>query len=317
MRESTAVAGSNPSDVERFLRAILERGRRLRQRHAVEQDHPLIEEHDADERRGRSRRTGDGGTRPTSASRLPAAATISGDGVSPAASAAASGSPPGSAAGDGERRRRALVDLGPQAAQDRALDLRIERLDDGRRRDDAGLLALVDELGEVLAVERALTGEDLVEHEAERVDIAPRRDLVAGELLGRHVGRRAGADRFARRAREPEVGDADLARAVEHHVGRLEIAVDDVALVRRGEAGADLARDLERPVLREAADAPEQRREIFAVHVLHRQERRAVDSRRCRRRGRRSGARPAAPCGLRCGAGSAAPDPCRRPPAGT
>jgi hypothetical protein len=32
------------------------------------------------------------------ASRLPAAATISGDGVSPAASAAWSGSPPGSAA---------------------------------------------------------------------------------------------------------------------------------------------------------------------------------------------------------------------------
>ena len=34
--------------------------------------------------------------------------------------------------------------------------------------------------------------------------------------------------------------------AVEHDVGRLEIAVDDAAFVRGGEAGADLARDLER-----------------------------------------------------------------------
>ena len=53
--------------------------------------------------------------------------------------------------------------------------------------------------------------------------------------------------------------------------------MDDAALVRGGEPGADLPRDLERAVLREAADAAEQRREILAVHVLHRQERVAVD----------------------------------------
>ena len=78
---------------------------------------------------------------------------------------------------------------------------------------------------------------------------------------------------FARRAGEPEVRDADPAGAVEHHVGRLEVAVDDAALVRRGEAGADLARDLERALLGEAADALQQRREVLAVDVLHRQER--------------------------------------------
>jgi hypothetical protein len=156
-----------------------------------------------------------------------------------------------------------------QAAHDRALDLRVQALDERGRWQDAGLLALVNQLGQVLAVERALAGEDFVEHEAERVDVAPRRDLVAGELLGRHVGGRAGADGFAGSAREAEVGDADLPRAVDHHVGGLEIAVNHVALVRRGQPGAQLPRDLEGAVLRKAADALQERAQILAVDVLH------------------------------------------------
>ena len=48
------------------------------------------------------------------------------------------------------------------------------------------------------------------------------------------------------------------------------------ALVRRGDAGAQLARELDRLVLRDAADAAEQRREILAVDVLHREETAAV-----------------------------------------
>ena len=57
---------------------------------------------------------------------LAAAATISGDGVSPAASAAASGSPPGSAAATAERRRRPRRGILLEAAQDHALDRRVE-----------------------------------------------------------------------------------------------------------------------------------------------------------------------------------------------
>ena len=53
--------------------------------------------------------------------------------------------------------------------------------------------------------------------------------------------------------------------------------MDDAALVRGGEAGADLPRDLERAVLGETADAAQQRREILAVDVLHREERVPVD----------------------------------------
>jgi len=98
-----------------------------------------------------------------------------------------------------------------------------------------------------------------------------------GELLGRHIGRRAGAQHFAGRARQAEVRDADPAVAVEHDVGGLQIAVDDAAVVRRGQPRARLPRHLEGAVLRKAADAAEQRREILAVHLLHRQERVAFE----------------------------------------
>ena len=47
----------------------------------------------------------------------------------------------------------------------------------------------------------------------------------------------------------------------------------DVPLVS---AGAELPRDLDRLVLRDPADAAEQRREILAVHVLHREDAAAV-----------------------------------------
>ena len=178
---------------------------------------------------------------------------------------------------DGKRGGRTFVDLRFQAAQDGELDLRIERLDDGRRRLDAGVFTLVDQLGEVLALERALAGEDLVEHQPERVDVAARCDLAARQLLRRHVGGRAGPDRFAREARESEIGQPDLAGAVEHDVRGLEVAVDDVALVRGGQAGTDLSRDLERALLGETSDAAQERRQILAVDVLHRQERAALD----------------------------------------
>jgi hypothetical protein len=67
-------------------------------------------------------------------------------------------------------------------------------------------------------------------------------------------------------------GDPDPAVAVEHDVRRLEIAMDDAAIVRGGEPGADLARQFDRPILREATDATQQQREIFAIDVFHRQE---------------------------------------------
>ena len=52
--------------------------------------------------------------------------------------------------------------------------------------------------------------------------------------------------------------------------------MEDAALVRRGDARAQLPRDVHRFVGRQAADAPQQRREILAVDVLHGEEAAAV-----------------------------------------
>jgi hypothetical protein len=99
------------------------------------------------------------------------------------------------------------------------------------------------------------------------------RDFLSAELFGRHVGGGAGADVLdLADGGETEVHDAHLAGAVEHDVRRLQIPVQDAALVRRGEPRADLARDLEPLVFGKPADAAEQDGQILAVDVLHRDE---------------------------------------------
>ena len=92
---------------------------------------------------------------------------------------------------------------------------------------------------------------------------ADRQRMIA-RSLGRHVGGRSGPERFARETGQAEVCDAHVARAVQHHVGGLEVAMHDTALVRRGQPRADLAGDLDPPLLVEAADPSQQRREVLA-----------------------------------------------------
>ena len=105
------------------------------------------------------------------ASMRPAAATIAGDGVSPAASAAASGSPPGSAADTaialagrsaGSRERQRWID---------ALDRRIELAPGAARHLDA-VVVHAQQLGDRRRLEGALAGVDLEEDEAEREEVA-------------------------------------------------------------------------------------------------------------------------------------------------
>ena len=81
----------------------------------------------------------------------------------------------------------------------------------------------------------------------------------------RRPGQHLGALDLARQRGQAEVGDARAAATVEHDVARLEIAVQDAELVRRGEPGAELARDLRRLLGRQPADATEQRGQVLAV----------------------------------------------------
>ena len=133
------------------------------------------------------------------------------------------------------------------------------------------------QLAERLRFVHASSGEDLEQHEAEGVDVAPDARGLAGELLRRHVLRRTGSHGgVVCGAREAEIGDPDVPVAVDHHVGRLQIAVQDAAIVSGGNPRAELPREVDRLVLWDAADAAEQRRKILAVDILHREEAAAV-----------------------------------------
>ncbi len=96
----------------------------------------------------------------------------------------------------------------------------------------------------VFAGKRQAAGDHLVQHDAERPDIGPHIAALADEMLGRHVGdgadRRAGARqrRAAGQLGDAEVEDLHLAATREHDVRRLDVAMDDVGVVR----GRDRAR---------------------------------------------------------------------------
>ena len=91
-----------------------------------------------------------------------------------------------------------------------------------------------------VAAERQLAGEQLEQNHAQRIDVAAAIGRVgfALGLLGRHVGRRA-QDLAVHRdghfadfaAGQAEVHEVRLAVAVDHDVGRLQVAVDDALLV--------------------------------------------------------------------------------------
>ena len=127
---------------------------------------------------------------------------------------------------------------------------------------------------EVLARERHAAGEELVEDDAEGVDVAERVDLLAARLLGRDVLARADdgpRDRHALdvdRARDAEVGHLRLAVLVEQHVLRLHVAVDEPAAVGEGERPRHLEGHEDRVAHREPAGALEQLLQVLALDVL-------------------------------------------------
>ena len=69
-----------------------------------------------------------------------------------------------------------------------------------------------------------------------------------------------------------EVGDPHLTAAVNHDIGRLEIAMQHSLIVGGPQTGTQLPGDLDRLVAGQPADAPQQRGQVFAVDVFHRDE---------------------------------------------
>ncbi len=105
--------------------------------------------------------------------------------------------------------------------------------------------------------QRQFPGQHLVEYDPQGIDVGPVVDLERLlHLLGGHVAQRAdhllgAGERGVRRHRpqelgEAEVGDLDVAPAVEKDVLRLDIPVDDPLIVGVLERFADLRDDPER-----------------------------------------------------------------------
>src|SRR5581483_7899986 len=130
----------------------------------------------------------------------------------------------------------------------------------------------------IVAPERDAPGQELVEHHAEGVDVTALVTPVPLDLLRAHVV--GGAEALAQvaprePARSPQQGGAeveDLERAVVLHqdVLRLEVAMDDAAIVEVDERPGQLAPPVERLLHRDGAvPAPQPLPEVDAVDVLH------------------------------------------------
>ena len=113
---------------------------------------------------------------------------------------------------------------------------------------------LVGDGDRALAIERHAAREHLVEDDAQGVQVRASVDRLALRLLGRQVrgraedGRGLGQRLAARGAGDAEVHDLHVARGRDHDVAGLDVAVDDPALVREGEARGDGLGDLGRPL---------------------------------------------------------------------
>ncbi len=177
---------------------------------------------------------------------------------------------------DGERGGGPACRLGLEASEDDALHHGVEFAHQAGRAYRRAFLLGFNESCQRGGFERQLAGEDLVEDQTQRIDVALESDFLAGQLFGRHVGRGAaahvGTGDLAGDSSQAEIREEHLAAAIEHHVVGLQIAMEDALLMSRGEAGAQLTRDLLGFVGGEAPDAPQQGTEIFAIHVLHGEE---------------------------------------------
>jgi hypothetical protein len=128
------------------------------------------------------------------------------------------------------------------------------------------------------ARERRLTCKALVDDAPERVDVALARGFSALDQLGREVMRRpeqlalGGQPRRIGPAREPEVGEGRGALAVQEHVRRLDVPVQDPARVKSVQAAAELRGEVDHLVDGQRPEQAQPHRQRAAGVVRHGQE---------------------------------------------
>ena len=164
-----------------------------------------------------------------------------------------------------------------QEAQDDPIGERRDLRVPPRRRDGVAMTDRVDERGGERLLEREPSGRHLVEHDAQRVEVAAGVDALAPHVLRRGVAHRAhelaaGRDlrEVVRLAQQAEVHDVHIVLGAEDDVLRLDVAVDHAEVVRVGEAARDAERDRQRPADRELASVIEDLLEGLPAHEFHR-----------------------------------------------
>jgi hypothetical protein len=103
-------------------------------------------------------------------------------------------------------------------------------------------------------------------------------DPATSDLLRGHVVHRPHHHAFLGHPRVAETGDAEIENlqhtvAVQHDVGRLDIAMNDAGVVRVGKAGTQILDHRQAPRHRQRRPLTEHMREGFPGDVLHRHER--------------------------------------------
>jgi hypothetical protein len=143
----------------------------------------------------------------------------------------------------------ALGRVGGEAAQHHALERRREALALLRGARDRAVEDLHADLGEGPAGEGQLPGQRVVHHRAEGEDVGTQVEVLPAHLLRAHVEH--GPDQhallgdvgLAGRAADAEVEQLDVAVRQDHHVGRLQVAVDQRAFVHQLEGRRHLQAD--------------------------------------------------------------------------
>ncbi len=180
--------------------------------------------------------------------------------------------------GEGPREVRPALVAGRGVLRERLGEDRVELGGDGGVDRLQPRVVLVDDLvgdrGDVVAEERLLLRQELVEDDAEGKEVAPAVDHLARDLLRRHVVRRPeklpglgqarGLD-----LRDAEVGDLHRAVGGDDDVRGLHVAVDDAAPVRVIEGLGGMGDDLRDPVPRERLFLADQLLQVLSLDVLH------------------------------------------------
>ena len=135
---------------------------------------------------------------------------------------------------------------------------------------------LVQHCVEGLPLERLLEGQELVEDRARREHVAAPVDALAHRLLGGHVVRGteddapAGDSGAGGDAGEAEVEDLGPSIGPDQDVGGLDVAMDDAARMRVGEAGADLEEDPHPVGEGDGGPLLDERAQVVPLQQLHR-----------------------------------------------